>query len=55
MALLPVDLTDKSFKAKIFDKENNKWIKNRELTSDFFSYDSEYTLLNDEEYGRLKK
>ena len=38
-----------------FDKENNKWIKNRELTSDFFSYDSEYTLLNDEEYGRLKK
>ncbi len=38
-----------------FDKKNNKWIKNRELTSDFFSYDSEYTLLDDEEYGRLKK
>lgn len=29
-----------------FDKKNNKWIKNRELTSDFLSYDSEYTLID---------
>ena len=34
-----------------YDVKTNKWRKNRELTSDFLSYDSEYTLVDYDEHS----
>ena len=38
-----------------YDHKLDKWVKNRELTSDFHSYDSEYTLIDYDEHNGLKR
>ena len=38
-----------------FDKEKNMWIKRRDLIGSFFDYDSDYTLIDYDESGKLKR
>ena len=38
-----------------YNKKLDKWQKNRALTSDFLSYDSEYTLIDYDEHNGLKR